>query len=183
MQIFAYLFGALIAFALGTLYARKGKGGGNIETYRGSTPPLDMRNFFSGNLIAFGTIEDISGKILARFTSAITADWQGDMLTLHENTTYDHGGNEQRTQTITLNADGHITFSAPDIAEGAHGKLRGNAARIRYLHKRTVQGRTMSFGMDEWWYAVDANHVVKKLRMTKLGFNVARITAGIYKQS
>lgn len=183
MEWAGYGFGALIAFALGTLYARKGGGGGNIERYRHTQPALDLREFFQGNLTGFGIIEDISGKVMARYTSDITASWQGDTLTLHEDTLYDHGGREQRTLAMTCDAQDNLTCAAPDIAAGARGRIRGNAAQLRYHMTRTIQGRSMGFGIDEWVYRVDAKHMVKKIRMHKLGFTVARMTVGIYKRT
>jgi hypothetical protein len=63
----------------------------DIAKYAGTTPVLDLRDYFNGTIDAHGVFQDRSGEVVKRFVVVIEASWQGDVGTLDERFTYADG--------------------------------------------------------------------------------------------
>ena len=70
------LKGALAALMLSTAVL-SGCAGPQVADYAKEQPVLDMRQYFSGTLDAYGLFTDRSGKVVKRFTVVMTCNWQG----------------------------------------------------------------------------------------------------------
>ena len=63
--------------------------------YAAEKPVLDLKTYFNGELTAHGIFTDRSGKVVRRFTVAMTGTWQGNEGTLDERFTYSDGKTER----------------------------------------------------------------------------------------
>ena len=69
--------------------------------YAAEKPVLDLKTYFNGELTAHGIFTDRSGKVVRRFTVAMTGTWQGAEGTLDERFTYSDGTTERRVWRLT----------------------------------------------------------------------------------
>ena len=55
-----------------------------IEEYQGEQPKLQLEEFFKGDLVAHGVVQDYSDKVIQRFTVQMQGRWDGNQGTLDE---------------------------------------------------------------------------------------------------
>jgi hypothetical protein len=182
MSFASYVFGAAVAFGLGSLLTLSACGSPDIAVYKEQKPTLNIRDYLNGSLKAFGIIEDFTGKVVSRFTVTLVGSWQGNVGTLKEDFLFDDGKTEQRIWTITLDESGHMKGTAHDVVGEAIGSQSGNAFNMTYTLRRDINGRVMNFSMDDWMYLVDEKHLINKTRMKKFGITVATLSIGFYKE-
>jgi hypothetical protein len=72
----------LLALAGATSLGLAGCASPTPADYASQGPLLDLRQYFNGKLLAHGLVTDRSGKVLQRFTVALTGSWVGDTGTL-----------------------------------------------------------------------------------------------------
>ena len=80
-----------------------------IENYAGHTPALDLREYLSGNIEAWGVLMMRSGRVRERFHIAMKGAWEGNDGTLHEYFTYADGHKSERSWTVHFSDDNHFT--------------------------------------------------------------------------
>ena len=59
------------------------------KTYENNNPKLDIRDFLSGKVKAWGMLEDRSGKVTRRFVVDMEGRWNGNEGVLEEYFTFD----------------------------------------------------------------------------------------------
>lgn len=182
MTLISALFGAIFCIMLGLVLSVSGLMLPTIDQYKAATPKADIRNYLNGSLVAFGNIQDITGRVVAQFTADIQASWQGNTGTMVELFTYDDGSTEQRTWHFSVNDDGSFTGTAGDIIGEVKGEQQGNAIFARYILQRTINGRTLQFSMDDRLYQIDDTHLINQIRMRKFGVTVATLNIAFYKK-
>ncbi len=72
-----------------------------MDQYADTSPALDLKEFFNGELMAYGMLENRSGVMTRRFTATIDASWEGNQGTLVEEFLFDDGEIQYRTWTLT----------------------------------------------------------------------------------
>jgi hypothetical protein len=147
----------------------------DIASYRGSTPAFDLKQYFSGNLVASGVFIDYSGKVARRFTVDMTGTWQGDNGTLEEWFTYDNGEKQTRVWHLRKNADGHFEGRADDISGAAQGRAEGYALNWKYAMNLPYKDGTIAVKFDDWMYLVDEKRLINKAKVSKWGFQVGEV--------
>lgn len=154
----------------------------NVDAYAGESPKLDIREYFNGKIVAYGTVSYVTGKVANRFVADIEASWEGDVGKLEEEFIYPDGSKEYRTWTLTMKDDTHFTGTAHDIIGEAQGKQVGNALNVKYTLEREVEGgKKMQFAMDDWMYLLDETHMINRVHMRKFGIKVAELNIAFYK--
>ena len=73
-----------------------GCAGPQLKDYADKTPELDLVEYFTGEVTAWGQFQDLRGKVRRRFTVQIEGVWDGSVLELTEDFVYDDGETEQR---------------------------------------------------------------------------------------
>ncbi|MGD2141740.1 MAG: DUF3833 family protein, partial [Burkholderiales bacterium] len=53
----------------------------NVDNYRDERPVLDLREYFDGEIEAYGMFQNRSGEVIKRFTVAIKGSWNGNVGT------------------------------------------------------------------------------------------------------
>jgi hypothetical protein len=174
---------ALVAsgIGLGVVLSMTGCASPSITAYRDNKPTVDIREYFNGNLVAFGTVQDFSGKVVSRFTATITGKFDKTSGTLDENFTFDDGTTERRLWSFKIALDGSFVGTAHDVIGEAKGKQKGNAIFMEYVLKRTIDGSEMTFTMDDRLYQIDDTYLMNQTKMKKFGITVAELNIGFHK--
>ncbi|WP_434940212.1 DUF3833 domain-containing protein [Shewanella sp. HL-SH8] len=158
----------------------------SIEDYAGTTPELNLVDFFDGELTASGIVQDFSGKVTRKFTVTMEGSWQdspqGKQGELKEWFIYDDGEKQTRIWYLTDLGNGQFEGRADDILGVATGEANGSALRWRYDMKLMVDGSEYQVEFDDWMFLVDKNTIINKSDIIKFGITVGTVTLVIQKQ-
>lgn len=161
---------ALAALALAACAARP-----DLDTQLGG-PPMVLEEYFDGELVAFGQVQDRFGTVRSRFTVDIAGDWDGETLTLVEDFTYQDGRTEQRIWTLRQSGPDTWTGTAPGVIGAATGEVRGDTFNWRYTIDLPLgDGETLRADFDDWMWRLDADRVLNRAYMTRFGVNLAEV--------
>ena len=144
--------------------------------YAGEKPLLDLRQYFSGELVAHGIFTDRSGKVVRRFVVQMTGSWQGNQGVLDERFTYSDGKTERRVWRLTDLGSGRYEGRADDVVGVAQGIAAGNALNWRYTLALPVEGRVWEVQFDDWMFLVDERVMLNKAVMSKFGIRLGEVT-------
>lgn len=101
----------LALFAFFTLMACSGTP--DLDDKPLSDRTLNLEDFFAGQTVAHGQFQDVFGNVQRRFDVQILGTWDGRILQLVEDFTYDDGDTEQRIWTLEKNRRGHLERHSP----------------------------------------------------------------------
>ena len=150
--------------------------------YAAEKPVLDLKTYFNGELTAHGIFSDRSGKVVRRFTVAMTGTWVGNAGTLDERFTYSDGKTERRVWRLTDEGNGRWSGRADDVLGVAEGRSAGNALNWRYTLKLPVDGKVYEVQFDDWMYLMDERVMLNKAQMSKFGIRLGEVTLAFYKK-
>jgi len=148
----------------------------HIDEYQKQAPLLDIQEYFSGKLIAWGMVQDYSARVTRRFCVELEGTWQGNKGLLAEKFYFDDGEISYRNWQLTKLANGAYTGMAEDVVGLATGLQSGFAFQWQYSLLVDIADNTYQFELDDWMYKVDQYRVFNKTTMKKLGVEVAEIT-------
>ena len=167
---------ARLAALLLSAAALVGCAGPQVQDYAAETPRLDLREYFSGDLIAHGLFTDRAGAVKRRFTVRMKAHWQGDDGVLEEDFLYSDGQTERRVWQLTRLPDGRYSGRAADVIGSADGESAGNALRWRYTLMLPVAGTTYAMAFDDWMFLIDGCTMINRASMRKFGIELGQVT-------
>lgn len=144
--------------------------------YANDKPTLDLKTYFNGPLTAHGMFSDRSGKVVRRFTVAMTGTWRGNQGELDERFTYSDGSTERRVWRLTDLGGGRYEGRADDVVGVAQGLAAGNALNWRYTLALPVDGRVWHVEFDDWMILVDERVMLNKAVMSKFGIRLGEVT-------
>ena len=150
--------------------------------YAAEKPVLDLKSYFSGDLVAHGLFTDRSGKVARRFVVQLTGTWNGNNGTLDERFSYSDGKTERRVWRLTDEGNGRWTGRADDVVGVAEGRSAGNALNWRYTLALPVDGSVYEVQFDDWMYLMDERVMLNKAVMSKFGVRVGEITLSFDKK-
>ena len=157
-----------------------------IAEYASEKPVLDMRQYFSGTIDAYGVFTDRSGKVVRRFTVVMDCKWTGapgqETGVLDEAFTYSDGTKDRRVWTLKRGADGKYTGTAGDVLGQANGEEKGNTFRWGYTLLLPVDGKTIEVQFDDWMYLMNDKVMLNKATMSKFGFRLGEVTLSFVKR-
>ncbi|WP_416307732.1 DUF3833 domain-containing protein [Neptunicella sp. SCSIO 80796] len=148
----------------------------SIEDYKNSQPEFDLPDYFNGQLVAWGIVQDYSNKVVRRFCVDLTASWQGKSGQLDETFYYADGEIQQRRWKLFISNSGEVTGTADDVIGQARGRSTGSAFNWQYRLKVAIDGSDYEFSMDDWMYLLDEQRLMNRTYMQKLGVTVAEIS-------
>lgn len=152
------------------------------EDYAAEKPALDLAQYFNGDLVAHGIVTDRAGKVVRRFSVAMTGRWSGDDGVLEEDFAYSDGKTERRVWRLKKGADGRYTGTADDVVGSAAGQAHGNALRWAYTLRLPVDGSVYEVQFDDWMYLVDERVMLNKATMSKFGIRLGEVTLSFTKR-
>jgi hypothetical protein len=153
-----------------------------LDSYRGTTPPMRFDQFFNGPVKGYGIVQNRSGKIIRRFDVDMLGEWHGNEGSLKEHFVYYDGKTQDRIWHIRKLADNRFVGTAADIIGEARGREEGTAIRWSYVMEVPVGDDTFDMSFDDWMYQMDDNIVMNRNTMTKFGIRVADLTLVMRKQ-
>lgn len=152
-------------------------------TYQPLQPKFDIVSFFTGEVKAWGIVQNRSGDVVQRFTVTIDGTYNNGELVLDERFSYGLGeGPTTRIWTINQNSDGTYTGNASDIANSAKGYSHGNAFNFVYEMDLPVDDTTYRVTFDDWFWAFDDKQMMNRSYIKKFGIVMAEVTIFMQKQ-
>lgn len=147
------------------------------EKYENQKPAFVLEEFFDGQTMAWGIVQNRSGNVVQRFTVNIDGSVEGKTLTLDETFDYSLGeGVTERVWVIERGEDGAYTGSAGDILAGAAGQSYGNAFNWSYEMILPVGEKKYKVRFNDWIWALDENTIMNRAYIKKFGLTFAEVT-------
>jgi hypothetical protein len=153
----------------------------DVQDYASGTPALDLREFLSGDLRAYGMLQDRSGRMTRRFTASLQGTWNGDSGVLVEHFEFDDGESQERIWRLQHEGNGYYSGSAGDVVGMASGRVSGPVFHWRYQLDVPWRNDSIVVNLDDWLYLIDENHLLNRTTLTKFGFRVGELTLVIEK--
>ncbi|ASP48069.1 DUF3833 domain-containing protein [Cognaticolwellia beringensis] len=153
-----------------------------LEDYQATSPQLDIQQYFSGKLIAWGMVQDYSSKVTRRFCVELDGQWQDDEGLLKEVFYFDDGEVTYRNWQLTKLKQGKYLGGAEDVVGNARGQQRGFAFQWQYDLLVPIDDDVIKLSLDDWMYQIDEYRVFNRTKMQKFGVTVAELTIFFDKQ-
>ena len=146
------------------------------EDFKGKEPRLIIEEYLSGNVKAWGVLQNRSGKVTRQFSADLNGKWDGNQLTLDEKFNWDDGEIQTRQWQITKIDENNYEGPAGDVVGKAKGYSYGPAFKFEYVLLVPVKGKEMKITFDDWIFKQDDRVAINRAKMTKFGFKVAELT-------
>ena len=154
----------------------------SIQNYADQTPRLDVREFFEGDITAWGVVQNRSGEVINRFRADMHGSWDGNRGILDEVFHYSNGDTQSRQWQFVKQNENYYTGTASDVIGEASITQAGNAINLNYTLRVPVGDRTYDLGFDDWMWLVEDETIINRATMKKFGFRVGELIVVIQKQ-
>ena len=144
--------------------------------FRDQKPRLIIEDFLSGNVKAWGILQNRSGKVTRQFSADLSGNWDGKQLILDEKFNWSDGEVQTRQWIISKLDDHNYEGTAGDVVGKAKGYSYGPAFKFEYVLLVPVKGRELKITFDDWIFKQDDRVAINRATMTKFGFKVAELT-------
>ena len=167
-----------IVFALLVTILLTGCSGNDMKPidFKGKEPRLIIEEYLSGNVKAWGVLQNRSGKVTRQFSANLNGKWDGEKLILDEKFNWDDGEIQDRQCQIKKIEDHNYEGTAGDVVGIAKGYSYGPAFKFEYVLLVPVKGREMKITFDDWIFKQDDRVAINRATMTKFGIKVAELT-------
>ncbi len=144
--------------------------------FKGQKPRLIIEDYLSGNVKAWGILQNRSGKVTRQFSADLTGKWDGKKLILDEIFNWTDGEVQKRQWQINKIDEHNYEGTAGDVVGIAKGYSYGPAFKFEYVLLVPVKGKEMKITFDDWIFMQDDKVAINKATMTKFGIKVAELT-------
>ncbi len=150
--------------------------------FKNQKPRLIIEDYLSGNVKAWGVLQNRSGKVTRQFKADLKGNWDGTVLILDEKFYWTDG--EEQTRQWKINKIDEHTYSgtASDVVGTAKGFSYGPAFKFEYVLEVPVKGRKINITFDDWIFMQDERVALNRATMKKFGFKVAELTVIFVKE-
>lgn len=166
----------LMLVLLGTLFLTAGCSNMQPGEYRNAQPQLELEDYFTGRLQAWGMFQDRNGRVKRQFTVAIVGTMKDGELVLQEDFVYRDGERDQRIWRIRRVGDHQYVGRADDVIGIARGEQYGNALNWHYDLQLEVRGKTYQVHLNDWMFLQDERVMINRAVMSKWGIRLGEIT-------
>ena len=146
------------------------------EDFKNKEPRLIIEEYLSGNVKAWGVLQNRSGKVTRQFSADLNGTWDGKQLILKEKFNWDDGEVQNRQWQITKIDEHNYEGTAGDVVGTAKGYSYGPAFKFEYVLLVPVKGREIKITFDDWIFMQDERVAINRATMTKFGIKVAELT-------
>ena len=146
------------------------------EDFKNKEPRLIIEEYLSGNVKAWGILQNRSGKVTRQFSADLNGQWDGKMLILDEKFVWSDGEIQTRQWKIKKIDNHNYEGTAGDVVGIAKGYSYGPAFKFEYVLLVPVKGREMKITFDDWIFMQDERVAINRATMTKFGIKVAELT-------
>ena len=150
--------------------------------FKDQKPKLVIEDFLSGNVKAWGILQNRSGNVIRQFSADLNGKWDGKKLLLEEKFNWTDGEIQTRQWTINKLDEHNYTGTAKDVVGTAKGYSYGPAFKFEYVLLVPVKGKEMKITFDDWIFKQDENVAINRATMKKFGFKVAELTVMFVKK-
>ena len=144
--------------------------------FKDQKPRLIIENYLSGNVKAWGVLQNRSGKVTRQFKADLNGKWDGSKLILDEVFDWSDGEKQTRQWIITKIDEHNYEGTASDVVGTAKGYSYGPAFKFEYVLLVPVKGKEMKITFDDWIFMQDEKVAINRAKMTKFGIRVADLT-------
>jgi hypothetical protein len=144
--------------------------------YAGREPHLRLEEYFDGPLVAWGIVQNRSGKVTRSFRVDLKGHWDGPTGVLEEDFEWSDGAVERRVWTFNKVDAHHYTGTAGDVVGEARGEAFGNALRWGYTLAVPWNNRIVNVVLDDWMWLLSDGVLVNRAEIRKFGFRVGDVT-------
>ncbi len=144
--------------------------------FKDQKPKLIIEDFLSGNVKAWGILQNRSGKVIRQFSADLNGAWDGKQLILDEKFNWSDGEIQTRQWKIDKIDKHNYEGVAEDVVGTAKGYSYGPAFKFEYVLLVPVKGKEMKITFDDWIFQQDDNVAINRAVMKKFGFKVAELT-------
>ena len=146
------------------------------EDFKNKEPRLIIEEYLSGDVKAWGVLQNRSGKVTRQFSAILSGKWDGRQLILDEEFNWDDGEKQTRQWQITKIDENNYEGTAGDVVGKAKGYSYGPAFKFEYVLLVPVKGKEIKITFDDWIFKQDDRVAINRATMTKFGFKVAELT-------
>ena len=150
--------------------------------FKGQKPRLIIEDYLSGNVKAWGLLQDRSGKVTRQFSADLNGKWDGQQLILSEIFNWNDGEVQKREWTINKIDEHNYEGTAGDVVGKAKGYSYGPSFKFEYVLLVPVKGKKMKITFDDWIFKQDDRVAINRAVMTKFGIKVAELTVMFVKE-
>ena len=144
--------------------------------FKDQKPRLIIEEYLSGNVEAWGVLQNRSGKVTRQFKAQLNGKWDGSKLILNEQFNWNDGENQNRQWTINKIDNHNYEGTASDVVGVAKGYSYGPAFKFEYVLLVPIKGKNIKITFDDWIFMQDERVAINRATMTKFGFKVAELT-------
>lgn len=144
-------------------------------------PDFDLRRLFDGTIQCDGVIYGPAGQVVSRFMARMICTWDENIGHIDEVFHYDGGEVQHRSWDVTLQPDGTMTATAPDILGIARGQQSGSAMCLRYRLQLPEDSGGHVLRATDWMYLLENGVIVNRSQFRKFGVKVAELVATMRK--
>ena len=144
--------------------------------YKDKKPRLIIEDYLSGNVKAWGILQNRSGKVTRQFSADLNGKWDGTQLVLDEKFNWSDGEVQTRQWKIIKIDEHNYEGIAGDVVGKAKGYSYGSAFKFEYVLLVPVKGKEMKITFDDWIFKQDEKVAINRATMTKFGIKVAELT-------
>jgi len=176
------MYKSLFVFSTFVFIILAGCSAPSVQNYADQTPVVDVREFFEGEITAWGLVQDRSGEVINRFRADMQGSWEGNRGILDEEFFYSNGDTQTRQWQFVQQDENSYTGTASDVIGEASIAQAGNAINLKYTLEVPVGDRSYDLKFDDWMWLVEDELIINRATMTKFGFRVGELIVVIQKQ-
>ncbi len=144
--------------------------------FKDQKPRLVIEEYLSGNVKAWGILQNRSGKVIRQFSADLDGKWDGKQLILDEKFNWSDGEIQTRQWQIKKLDQHNYEGTAGDVVGKAKGFSYGPAFKFEYVLLVPIKGKNIKIKFDDWIFKQDEKVAINRATMTKFGFKVAELT-------
>jgi hypothetical protein len=144
--------------------------------FKDQKPRLIIEDYLSGNVKAWGILQNRSGKVTRQFSAALNGKWNGKQLILDEEFIWTDGEIQKRQGKINKIDEHNYEGTAGDVVGTAKGYSYGPAFKFEYVLLVPIKGKEIKITFDDWIFMQDERVAINRATMTKFGIKVAELT-------
>ena len=144
--------------------------------FKNQKPRLIIEDYLSGNVKAWGILENRSGKVTRQFSADLNGKLDSKVIILDEIFNLSDGEIQKRKWQITKLDQHNYVGIADDVVGKAKGYSYGPTFKFEYVLLVPVKGKKIKITFDDWIFLQDDRVAINRAKMTKFGFKVAELT-------
>ena len=144
--------------------------------FKDQKPRLIIEDYLSGNVKAWGILQNRSGKVIRQFSADLNGKWNGSELILDEKFDWSDGEVQKRQWKIKKIDEHNYEGTAGDVVGKAKGFSYGPAFKFEYVLLVPVKSKEMKITFDDWIFKQDDKVAINRAILSKFGFKVGELT-------